>query len=198
MIAGPVRRWTQRAFGRTPLARRADRIEAWAVFVVLVLSVMAVFPAVLLGEAGYAARSHTSAAEASSRHRVDAVAVGNAKTDPTMSDSAPAKFSVPVRWFAQNASRDAEVKIDRPVKAGDHVPIWVNDRGKVTTAPLTDDDVHVVAIGTAALVWLVAVILLGGAFAVLHRALDRSRNRGWDRGLHELVGNGGGSANFTP
>ena len=74
---------------------------------------MAVFPAVLLGEAGYAARSHTSAAEASSRHRVDAVAVGNAKTDPTMSDSAPAKFSVPVRWFAQNASRDAEVKIDR-------------------------------------------------------------------------------------
>jgi hypothetical protein len=146
----------------------------------------------------YAARSHTNAAEAATRHPVDAVAVGNSKTDPTMSDSAPTTFSAQVRWFAQNASRDAETKVDHPVKAGDHVPIWVDDRGNVTTAPLTDDDIHVVAIGTAALIWLVAAVLLGGAFAVLHGTLDRSRNRGWDRGLHQLVGNGGGSANFTP
>jgi hypothetical protein len=198
MIANPIRWWTLRAFGHTPLARGADRVEAWSVFVGLIMLIVAVYPAMALGEAGYAARSHTNAAEAATRHSVDAVAIGNGKSNPTVSGAVPTTFSVQVRWLAQNTTREAEAKVDRAVKAGDPVNIWVDDRGNITTAPLTDDDIHVVAIGTAALVWLAAAVILGAVFAMLHGVLDRSRNRGWDRGLHELVRNGGGSANFPP
>jgi hypothetical protein len=198
MIASPIRWWTLRALGRAPLARRADRAEAWAVLAGLIILMAAVYPAMAVGQLGYTTRSHANATEVATRHSVDAVAVGNGKSDPAMSDAMPTTFTVHVRWFAQNTTRDAETKLDRPVKAGDHVQIWLNERGNVTTAPLTDDDVHAVAIGTAALVWLAAAVVVGAAFAMLRGALDRSRSRDWDRGLHELVGHGGGSANFTP
>jgi hypothetical protein len=198
MIGNPIRWWTRRALGRSPLSRRADRTEAWAILAGLVLLIGAVFPAMAVGEVGYAARSGANAVEAATRHAVDATAVANSKADPVISDAVPTTFSVRVRWFAHNETHDAVTKVDRPVKAGDRVPVWVDDRGDLTTAPLTDDDVHLVAAGTAALVWLAAAIAVGAAFAVLRAALERSRNRAWDRELYELVGNGGGSANFRP
>lgn len=194
MTANPLRWWTVRAFGRSPLARAADRVHAWAVVAGMVMLLAAVYPAVVLGQMGYAAHAHTVSAEAATRHPVEATALGNSKSDPTISESVATTFSVPVRWFAQNATQDTVTKVDQPVKAGDHVRIWLDDQGKVTTPPLTDVDGHVLAIGTAALVWLALAALVGVAFATLWMALERSRNRGWDRGLQELVGNGGGSA----
>jgi hypothetical protein len=154
----------------------------------------AVYPAVVLGQMGYVSHAHTVAAEAATRHPVEATALGNSKSDSMISESVATTFSVPVRWFAQNTTQDTVTKVDRPVKAGDHVRIWLDGQGKVTTPPLTDADGHVLAVGTGALVWLALAVVVGGAFAMLWRALERSRVRGWDRGLQELVGNGGGSA----
>jgi len=196
LTMNPIRWWTVRAFGRTSLARTADRVEAWAVLVGMVMLMVAVYPAWAVGQAGYAARSHDIAAEAASAHPVEATALGNSKSQPSASESVDTTFVVDVRWFAQNATHDAVAKVDHPVKAGDHVGIWVNNEGKVTTAPPTEADARITAIGTVALVWLTMVAIVGAAFAMLRKALDGSRDRGWDRGLRELVGNGGGSASF--
>jgi hypothetical protein len=196
LTMSPIRWWTVRVFGRTSLARAADRVEAWAVVVGVVMLLVAAYPAWAVGQAGYAARSHAIAAEAASDHPVEATALGNSRSQPSVSESVDTTFVVDVRWFAQNATHDAVAKVDHPVKAGDHVGIWLDGEGNVTTPPLTDADARITAIGTVALLWLTMAAMVGAAFAMLRKVLDGSRDRGWDRGLRELVGNGGGSASF--
>lgn len=192
MTVHPIRWWIIRAFGRTPLGRAADRVEAWAIFMGLLILVAAAYPALAAGHASYAAREHSIATEAT-RHSVDATATGAGTSDPAMSESTLTTFILPVRWQANNTVHDTTVKVDKPMKTGDHLRIWLNDKGNVTTAPLTDTDARVEAVGTATLLWLVMAAAIGAALAVLRHALDRSRDRGWDRGLLELVDNGGGS-----
>jgi len=198
LTMSPIRWWTVRVFRRSALARTADRVEAWAVAAGIVMLLVAAYPAWVVGQTGYAARSHAIAAEAASHHPVEATALGNSRSEPSISESVETTFVVDVRWFAQNATHDAVAKVDHPVKAGDHVGIWLNDAGKVTTPPLTDADARIAAIGTVALLWLTMAAMVGAAFAMLRKVLDGARDRGWDRGLRELVGNGGGSATFTP
>jgi hypothetical protein len=193
VTVNPIRWWTTRAFGRHPLARGADRVEAWAIVVGILMLIVAVYPAMGVGQLGYAARSHAIAVEAATRHPVEATAVGTSRSDPSMSDSTTATFLVPVRWLAQNTTHDATTKVEQPVKAGDKVRIWLDDEGRITSAPLTEADARIEMIGTVVLSWLLACAMVGGAFVVLRRALHRSRDRGWERGLLELVDNGGGS-----
>jgi len=168
-------------------------VEAWAIIVGVLLLVAAAYPAVAVGRLGYDARSHTIAAEAAKRHPVDAMALGSGRADPTMSESTTTTFMVNVRWNSKTATHEATVKADRPAKVGDHVRIWLDDKGSVTSPPVTAADLRIEMFGTVALLWLLIAALIGGAFALARNALDRSRNRGWDRGLMELVDNGGGS-----
>ena len=99
-----------------------------------------------------------------------------------------------LRWSARNTVHEAVTTVDGPVKAGDRVQIWVTDRGNATTPPPTDSDANVMTIGTVALIWLALVAVVAAAYAVLRSALNRARDRRWDRGWRELVENGGGSA----
>jgi hypothetical protein len=191
--ANRVRWWAAGAFGRSPLARAADRVEAWVLVLGALLLVAAAYPAVAVGHIGYDARSRTIAAEAAARHPVDAVALGSGRADPTMSESTTTTFLVNVRWHAKSATHEATVRADRPAKSGDHLRIWLDNKGAVTSPPLTASDLRTEMFGTVALAWLLMAVMIGGAFAVARKALDRSRNRGWDRGLMELVDNGGGS-----
>ncbi len=193
VTVNPIRWWTTRAFGRNPLARGADRFEAWAIVAGILVLIAAIYPAMAVGQLGYAASSHSIAVEAATRHPVEATAVGTSRTDPTMSDSTTATFLVPVRWQAENGTHDATTKAEQPVKAGDKVRIWLDEKGRITSAPLTEVDARIEMIGTVVLSWLIACAIVGGAFVVLRRALHHSRDRGWDRGLLELVDNGGGS-----
>jgi hypothetical protein len=193
-----IRWWAACAFGRTALARSADRVQAWAVVAGLLVAIAATYPAAAAGQLGYASRSQDIAAQAATHHPVEATALGNSTPDPALSESTSTEststtFQVHVGWTAQNVSHDAMTKIEQPVKAGAQVRIWLDDKGKLTTAPPTAADARVDAIGTAVLAWMAMVLLIGGALAVLRSVLGRSRNREWDRGLRELVDNGGGS-----
>jgi hypothetical protein len=195
VIVNPRRSWTVRALGRHPLTRRADRVQAWAVVGAVVLLIFAAHHAADYSRTAYAARSQTYAAEAASRHPVDATAVtdGSTSTKGPIS-AATLTYSAHVQWFTHNATHDGMVKVDHPVKAGEHVGIWVTEDGTVTTPPLTDDNAHADAIGVAALMWLMCVALVGGAFEMLRRGLDRVRRRAWDRELQLLVDDCGGSS----
>jgi hypothetical protein len=198
MSVNVIRWWAACAFGRTPLARTADRIQARAIVVAMVLSIAVIYPAVSVGHLGYAVRSHTIAAEAAGRHAVEATALGDSIADPAQTESASTTFLAHVRWTAQDVMHDTTTKVDQPVKAGEQVRIWLDEQGKVTTAPLTDVDARIDAIGTAALLWLTMAAFIGAAMTGLWSVLGRGRNREWDRSLRELVGNGGGSTMRRP
>lgn len=198
VIADPLRRWTIRALGRSPLTRVADRVEVWAVVAAFVMLVGAAFPALAIGQQGYSARTQDVAAETASRHSVLATALGDTTSDASISESVATTFTVNVRWFAQNASHEATARLDQPAKAGDQVRIWVTDRNAVTTAPSTDADARITEMGTVALAWLAMALLVGGAFALVRMKLNSARDRRWDRSWRALVENGGGSATITP
>ncbi|CAN5339076.1 membrane protein [soil metagenome] len=198
VIIAPIRRWTAHAFGRSPLTRVADRIEAWAVVAVLVILIIAAYPALVIGQLGYQARAQEIAADAASRHRVDATALSSSTADPSVAEASSATFLVNVRWSDRGTVREAVTKVDGPVKAGDHVPVWLTAKGTVTPPPPTASDAVVMEIGTMALAWLVLALLVVGGYGLLRIRLNRARDGQWDRGWRALVGNGGGSATVTP
>lgn len=194
----PIRWWAKCAFGRDPLLRGADRMQAWGLVVGFVAIIAAIVPATSLGQLGYAERAQTIASEAATRHQVPAIALSDSTADPTQVESATsASFVAHVRWTAQNAAHEDYSKVEQPVRAGQQVRIWLDDAGKVTTPPQTDADARVDAMGTAAILWLGFAAMIVIAMAMFRTALGRARDRRWDRGLQALV-DGGGSAAQRP
>ncbi|BBZ27472.1 membrane protein [Mycolicibacterium madagascariense] len=184
--------WLARALGRSRLVRRIDRVEAWAVVAGLVVVLVAALYCSTVSDDIYAARSRAIAAEASTRHQAEAVATAASTPDKKAAQQATQRHTVHIQWLFQNATHDEVVKLDHAVKAGDHVPVWLDDRGNATTPPLTDADARADAVGGAILLWiLVASTILGGV-ALLRRVLNRFRYRSWDRGLRWLLVDGGG------
>jgi hypothetical protein len=193
--ANPCRWWNVRTLGRHPLTRRVDRLQAWAVVAGIVLLIVAAHQAAGYSDTAYAERSQTLAAEAATHHPVEATAL-SASTSVAKGPVSAETLVYPdhVQWFANNATHDEVVNVDHPVRAGERVGIWLDDKGKVTTSPPSNDVAHADAIGMAAVLWLLCLAAVAAALVILRRVFDRARHRGWDRDLRLLVDNGGGSS----
>jgi hypothetical protein len=187
-----VTRWWQlRALRRSPLSRFVDRVEAVAAIAALAILIFVGLQCAHFSQSLYRDRAQTFAAEAATRHPAEATALSSTK--PTTPGPAPG-YAVQIQWFAQNATHDGTLRLNHEVKTGDHVRIWLNQRGELTQAPRTDVDARTDAIGSAALLWLVAVSIAIGLLTVLRRVMDRIRYRAWDRSWRLMVDNGGGWA----
>lgn len=191
MTRRPIRWWATRAFGRSPLLRTSDRVEAWAVAVALAVILVAAYPAAALGQMA----SQTLAADAP--HQIEATARGDSTVQPSVSEPPAPMFAVKVRWLADNTANETVVTLDRPVKTGDQVSIWLDDGGRVTTAPPAEADVHTMSAGLGALLWLALALPFAGLFALLRHRINHAREVRWDRGWHQLAGHGG-DPRFTP
>ncbi|MCV7421867.1 hypothetical protein H7K45_15060 [Mycobacterium yunnanensis] len=194
----PLRWWVTCALGRGPLLRRADRVHAWGLVIGFAAMIAAIAPAVAVGQVGYTARAQTIAAEAATRHPAEAIAMSDSTADPTQIESGSTSFLAHVRWTARDGAHDDYTKLEQPVKAGQPVRIWLDDAGKPTTPPLTDADARVVAMGTAAIVWLGLAAVIGVGVAMLQMAVNRARDRKWERGLRALVDDVDGPAPHRP
>ena len=172
--------------------RRVDRVEAWAVIAGVILVLLAAQYCSTVSDAIFASRSQTFAAEASTKHQADAVATAASTPDAKTAQQALQRYTAHIQWLAQNATHDEVVKLDHAVKAGDHVPVWLDDRGNATTPPLTNADAKADAVGGAVLLWVLVASSLAGGVALLRRVLNRFRYRSWDRGLRWLLVDGGG------
>jgi hypothetical protein len=182
--------WTACALRRSPLIRRIDRIEAGAVLVALLLAFFAVPHASTLGHKVFAGEAEKIAIESASRHPVDAIAM-----QPSAPQSGrPVATSVPVRWFADNQTHDKVIPIDRPVRAGEHVHIWLDNRGNVTPPVRSVDDAKRDALVTAVAAWIAFAALCATAVVAVRYVLDRCRYRRWERDIRILVDNDGGWA----
>jgi len=176
--------WTKRAaWGRNPLRRTSDRIEALLTFVVI-MTMLLIGPWVAwsAGRATYRNDVRTTAWERQHRFAVTAVLLQDAArwTGATGAGMPPpASTEAAARWTGP----DGTVHIG-PVPAydgalrGSTVRIWVDETGAVADPPGRRS-----ATFDAVMVALLAVLGIGGALGGVHRIvvwrLNRRRLRSW-------------------
>ncbi|WP_197380648.1 Rv1733c family protein [Mycolicibacterium mengxianglii] len=185
-------RWYLRALGRNPLVRLSDRLESLAVLAVFVLALLAVPVAMQAGHLAYDARMQTAVEQAHSRHSVESVVLEGSRGLPADFDS-PAY--VRVQWREGTRLRTEQVASAATVETGAPLTIWLDQSGKVVSAPLTATDAELGAVAAAVSVWATALVGSVLASVVVRRGLDRARARAWEHELHVLAHNDDGWAN---
>jgi hypothetical protein len=194
MTLNPRRSWLVRALFGHPLARRVDRLEAFAAVMTIVVLAIAALIATDVRETVYAERSQSIAAEAAARHPVEATAVDAARGMPSgPAKSVPVNYTVPVEWFAQSTTHNDVVTVNHPVAKGERLPVWVDGAGHVTKPPQPAASADVDANGLAILFWLLCAGAVVGVAAAVRNLLTRRRYREWDQDLVLLIGGGGSS-----
>lgn len=181
-----------RALGFNPLIRASDRLEALAILAVLATAFFAVPAAAQAGHVVYDVGARTAIEQAQSRHSVDATVVISSAALPVDFDN---PNYVRAQWREGTQERTEQVITPGTANVGDPVKVWLDDAGKVVAAPQTTQDAKLSAIIAAVSVW--TAIVAGSALMAffVRRALDRSRDRGWDRELYLLAYNDDGWAN---
>jgi hypothetical protein len=181
-----ARRWF--VLGSGPLKRGSDRAQV-AGRVVVALALLAAVPLALLAAGLTRGRlDAVAAAQAADRHEVRAVVLadgaglgparqGSSSGTTTSSAVVPAVVS----WRARSGAHEATLLVPVGTLAGTSLPVWVDRRGRLTTAPLDRtsraDTVVVVALAVGAGLPLTVLALHCGLCLVL----DVQRRHRWER-----------------
>jgi len=145
-----------RAFGRNPLLRWTDRLEA-CVIVFAIVAALAATPVCAAAGAGvYRSRLQLYGAQSRARHTVTATVV---EPGPPMHTPHATSGAVLVMWLdTADGARGGEVQVahtgwmsrDRAVKPGDHIDIWVDDAGTPAAPPTPPSQAGFDAVGFGA------------------------------------------------
>ncbi|BBZ45397.1 Rv1733c family protein [Mycobacterium parmense] len=173
-----------RIFGRNPLLRRADRVEALVVLVAVVVALSAVPVCAVVGAVTYGARDRAYAQEALERHRVTATV-----TDARAEDLGATL--VQVKWRVDGAEHTGTVVPADPAKLGDRIDIWVDKGGNPVGRPTPSWLAVGEGLAMAVVTMLCVAALLGLLVAMVRSRLDRARYAGWERELGRLAEDGG-------
>ncbi|WP_025737236.1 Rv1733c family protein [Mycobacterium genavense] len=174
-----------RIFGRNPLLRRTDRIEALALLIAFVVLLLAIPFAGVAGGVTYSVRDRLYVQEAQERHAIQ----------PTITETAEAGSGITVvqaKWPIANAERTGVFELPYAgVGVGDRVEVWVDRKGDHVARPTPVW--HAVADASAAALGTLLVMGFGVALLVLNvRArLNRIRSAQWDRKISCLQEDGG-------
>jgi hypothetical protein len=180
-------RWVARAFGRNPLLRWTDRVEACVILAAFLLALGVCAVSVAQGAAVYRSHAQLYAAQARMRHMVTATvaATGSPPREPHSTTSA-----VLATWpNAADGARGGELHIeraewvttDRTVIDGDQIHLWLNDAGREVDPPTPLAQAGIDAIGVGAAVWGCAVLALIAGVALVRSRLDRIRRAQLER-----------------
>ena len=173
-----------RVFGRNPLLRRTDRIEALVILVAIVASLVAIPVAGVLGAAVYGARDRLYTQEAHERHLVTATVV----------DARPEESGgtvVQARWSVAAGERTGALRLTDPVKVGESIEIWVGKDGLPVFPPTPTWRAVSDAIGVAGVMSMIVCVGMASLVARVRSRLDRGRDARWERELRCLVDDGG-------
>jgi type II secretory pathway pseudopilin PulG len=173
-----------RIFGRNPLLRRADRIEALVVLAALVVSLVAIPLVGAVGTAVYSVRKSRYAEEARERHTVMATVIDERVTDSGTT-------VVDARWPVTVGERSGAIALASPVGVGSRVKIWVDTDGNQVDPPTpTRLAVHD-AVGTALGIAMIVSIGLTSLVTNVRSRLDLARDAQWEDELRCLEEDGG-------
>ena len=188
-IPGPGRGWFTRLFGRSPLVRSSDRIEALILILGIAVVLVAAPIAGAVGTTVYSSRAAVYEHQVSSRHTVAATVLRDS-TSTVRPYSV--SFDVHARWQDRGVQHEGDLGWDRPAKAGDRLTVWVNDKGDYVGPPTQPRRAVSDAIIAGVVLWLSVVTVVAAAIGLARFRLDRVRHAQWDRGLRGLVGDDGG------
>ena len=182
--------WMVRAFGRNPLLRRTDRIEAIVTVMAIIVAVAVIPIAAAVGAAVYGSHAQLYADEAQTRHTVAATVI---ESDLGTSQPHITTHVVRATWRVGGADRTDWFLTDRAAKVGDQLRIWVNDAGETAPSPTPISQAGIDAVGAGAGMWCAVALALTALAAMIRCPLDRIRYAQWERELKSLAD--GGRAN---
>jgi len=170
--------------GHDTVARPSDRVQAAALFLVVLSSLLAGAGAVLLGIGIHAREAAESREQTASRYEATAIlladgpAPGAAGRSGTPGESGPAKAF----WVTRDGQRHTgEVDARAGTVAGNEVPIWLDATGTPVDRPLTQISAAVDAVVVATGLWAAVVFVLALAYRGVVFALDRFRLARWQQ-----------------
>lgn len=179
--------WVARAFGRNPLLRPTDRIEACVVVfaIVLVLAVTPVCAAVAVAVYGSHARLYAEQAQA--RHTVAATVI-----EASGDTHAPHITTKAVRaaWPVGVGVRTDWLRANRAVKTGDRIEIWVDGAGVPAAPPTPISQAGIDAACVGAAIWTAVTLGLIACVAMTRSPLNRIRLAQWEREIRSLADGG--------
>lgn len=176
------RRVFVRLFGRNPLIRNTDRLEALILVFAVAMSLIAVPIGAAVGTAVHDSRSRLYAEQVQTRRPVTATVTG--ESHPRRNLESPT-VTVPARWFAAGAEHTGDATAPLTAKIGDDIEIWVDDEGLPVARPLNNarDEALAVAVAT----WWAVSLLTVALFARARITLDRLRYDRWQQSFDRLV-----------
>ena len=182
--------WVLRAAGRNPLVRGSDRLELLIVSVGILIVVVAAACAGALGTAVHDARSRVYVAQAQTRHTVVAEAIDDSSIVLGVHDNTATR--VDARWQVNGTEHTGSVALDRAVKAGDPLTIWVDRGGNRVDAPKPTSQAGVDAAVAAFAAWQTVALAAAGLIWRGRSRLDRRRDSAWEHEIRCLIHDNGG------
>jgi hypothetical protein len=195
---GPARWRTVRAFGRNPVVRISDRVEAMVVALAVAIALVAVPAAGAVGTTVYEARSRAYAEAGHMRHTVTAVVTSRGQTAVGAPRYAIITTTVHARWRAEGIEHTDAFKWDRAVAPGNQIEIWVDTHGRRVNPAPSPSQAAFDAVRIAVTIWLGVVAASAALVALVRWRLDRLRDAAWEREISSLADNGGGRTNTQP
>lgn len=175
---GPYQRAVRPGFGRdpNPLRRRSDRLQAWSGLAAVLLFLMVLPIALFSSRQTWQHFSAVAEHEQATRHLISATVVGS---DPEARIAR--NHLATLSWtYPDQVEHVGHIAVTQSTLTGDLVPVWVNDEGQMTRAPLTRLNVWLDTLG-------IGFGLSGGALLVglawyrgSRFCLDRWRQRELD------------------
>lgn len=190
----PGRRFV-RMFGRNPLVRVSDRVEAAVLGLAVMVWLLAVPVSVAVGTAVHDSRSHLYAEQAQTRHAITATVTATTIDPGAEPDSATGLGTVHARWLAGGRIHTGPVSVQSPIEGGDDVGIWVDNSGDQVAAPTPVTSAVVQGVLAALGTCLTGAAVAAALFGLTRLVADRVRSAGWQHDLDVLVGHGGHTSN---
>ncbi|MBE1579616.1 hypothetical protein DI005_21550 [Prauserella sp. PE36] len=168
--------------GRSPVARGSDRIEAAALVIVVLLSLLTIPVVVTHGQRSYAHNRQIAEEAMASRYETTATLLADAPSRPRAGRGPVSENGTraQARWTtSEGIELTGAVPASSGMSAGSEVPIWIDTAGEVTSSPATPQDAAGHAAATAIATWLIVVGALSAAFWLLRAGLDQHRYAHW-------------------
>jgi hypothetical protein len=163
-----------------PLVRGTDRVEAVTLVAAVLIGLLLLPIMLVVGSVTYADVIEKSQEQGRTRHEAVATLLQDAPSKSIAARGVTTSSAVRATWqLPDGSTRTGTVQVSDGLRAGAKVDIWLDDQGRVVTAPVSSTDAVWVAAVVAACGWLAVVGLLAVAQFGIHQLLDRRRHRGW-------------------
>ncbi|MCZ4567122.1 hypothetical protein [Rhodococcus erythropolis] len=175
--------------GHDPMVRRSDRIEGFMSFGLIIFAILLLPLAVWAGAETASSQNALIAKQSAELHSISATTTADStQTTPSTADYiAPTTEMASAQWNWNGEVHTGDVTVDSATPVGTEVPIYVNDHGDKTVAPITQSAADVAAVVTGVFTWFSVMSLLVIAFMLVRVFLDRSRSAQWDRDLRAFL-----------